>query len=193
MTYYDPRQCDLLALLDRPAAPVAPPLTPAARHTAATGAPTSAKRRRRGCAAPVAPSVVVTDPQLPPLGAVAKVDGRWHVWRKDALIGTVVGWGVIRPENHPAHAGDAPPRLNSKGWIAEPFPADAIVHIGGHCFTVKWSEHGFSLHHDGRHLLHFSAVAGCAIAAAEIAKADDHFQSRIATLCGAQEPGDPLL
>jgi hypothetical protein len=155
-----------------------------ANHAAATAAkprPVATKRPRQP-KKPTAPPVVIADPQLPPLGAVAKIDGRWHVWRKDGLIGTVQGWGVIRPPEHAAHASEQPPRLDSKGWIAEPYPADAIVHIDGHRLTVKWSEHGFAIYQGERHLLHFSQVAGCAVAAATIAQADEHFQQRLASI-----------
>jgi hypothetical protein len=54
----------------------------------------------------------------------------------------------------------------------------------------EWSEHGFSAYHGERFLLHFRAFAGCAIRAAEIARADPHFQRVLASLTEAEPEAD---
>lgn len=180
-----------LGLFDAPPAPAAAkpaPVAPAARPTPPAAKPKAdptPKAKRKG-AAPDAPLVVIDAPQLPPLGAVGRFDERWHRWGKLGVCGDGLGWSVIKPQHHAAHAKDTPPRLDGKGWIAEPYPAPATIYLEGVEFRVEWSEYGFSLLHGGKHFLHFSEVAGCAVAAGRIASADDHFQERLAPLVAAK-------
>lgn len=167
-------QFDLFAA---PAPPPAPPRAPVAAGAPATkpkpapARPSKAKREPE----PAAPAVVVTDPQLPILGAFAKIDGHWHRWK-------ALGWEIVRPPEHSAHLRATPPRLGSNGWINEPHPKPATVHMDGHALRIEWSEHGFSVHSGDKHLLHFRALAACAVGAAEIARADPHFQGILASL-----------
>jgi hypothetical protein len=82
----------MIAQLDLFAAPPPSPLRPAApparwRSRLIAGLRPSRPLAQRASAAkrgkePAAPPVVVSEPQLPPLGAFAKIDGRWHQWRK---------------------------------------------------------------------------------------------------------------
>jgi hypothetical protein len=169
---------------------------PDAPAVALEAAPMPAKAARRGKAKrePAPPPVVIENPQLPPLGALAKIDGKWHVWRKDGLIGSVVGWGIIRPPEHSAHLKDTPPRLDKKGWIDEPHPAPQIVHIDGHRLRVEWSEYGFCISRitaeGDRFLRSFPKLAACAVQAAEIARAEPHFVAALAALSAPVEPDD---
>lgn len=74
---------------------------------------------------PPAPPVVVAEPQLPPAGAFAKINGRWHVWvANDSLSGSEYGWQLCKPYYSRAHLADEPPKLDTgshspRGWIKE--------------------------------------------------------------------------
>jgi hypothetical protein len=161
-----------------------PPPRPFVAAPAAKPAPVAAQpRKTKREPQPAAQLVVIDAPQLPPLGAFAKIEGRWHRWK-------TLGWEVVRPPEHSAHLRDTPPSLGSNGWINEPHPTPATIHMGGHTLRVEWSEHGFSVHSGEHHLLHFRALAGCAVGAAEIARADPHFQTILAAL-DQPEPEQP--
>lgn len=167
-------------LLDAPPAPAPVRAPAAAKPQPKADQAKPAKGRGRSAAQPVAPAVI-DNPLIPPLGAVAKIDGHWHQWRKGS-IGGIVGWEIVRPEHHAAHASEQPPRLDSSSRIAEPFPADATVHMEGHALRISWSEYGFAIYQGETHLLHFSAVAACAVAAAEIARANEQFRRVLTNL-----------
>jgi hypothetical protein len=174
-----------LGLFDAPPAPapvVARATPPAVAPERAR--PTSGTKRNGKAkpAEPPPPPCVIAEPQLPPIGAFAKIDGRWHRWKKAGVCGAALGWEVVRPPEHSAHVRPTPPRCGSNGWIDEPHPKPATIHMEGRKLTVQWSEHGFSILHGETHLLHFRALAACAVAAAEIARADEHFMARIAAL-----------
>jgi hypothetical protein len=180
----------MIAQFDLFAAP--PPAPPSAG--AAASPPkraTVAKPRSKSKSEPAAPPCVIAEPQLPPIGALAKIGGHWHQWKKVGVIGEAMGWEKLRPHHHAAHASEQAPRLKN-GAIAEPYPAPATVHFGGHTLRVEWSEYGFGIYSGERFLRHFSEVAGCAVAAAEIARADEHFQERLAAITDEpkDEPGD---
>lgn len=131
MTCHDPRQCDMLAMLDRPPEPPKKPATP---------------RRSKPPRAAPPPATVIGDPQLPARGAFAKINGRWHYWdANDSLSGSRYGWELCKPYWSRAHLADTPPILDCgntqpKGWIKAAKGADRTVIVAGREFTCRPDE-----------------------------------------------------
>lgn len=131
--------------------------------------PAPAKRKARAAAPVEQPPVV--EAQLPPEGAIARIEGAWHQWGKVGLGGTCYGWSRLRPHAHAAHALATPPRLNAKGEIVEPYPEPQAVEVEGHQVEVRWSEYGFAFHRqDGSHIAHVTGWATTAEEAVAVAR-----------------------
>lgn len=161
-------QCSLLDML----APMEPPEQPKLQHDAPKADAVKPKRATKQ-RMPVEPPVVIDEPQIPPEGAFAKINGRWHQWRgTESLSGSEFGWYLCKPYYSRAHLSDLPPRFDNsgkhqpKGWIVESGdgltertvtvagiefrckagePDPELVEVRGIPCVIKWSW-GFSTH-----------------------------------------------